>query len=138
MMHVIIATHDTLASGLVSTAKMICGSIPKTCHCVELDEQGIEVFSEKMETLRQKIGEDSVIVLCDLRGATPFNVAIRHFNDKNHAVIAGVNLPMVLTALSNFENEPIETFAASIVKISQESILSNLELLVPDDDDIFA
>lgn len=42
---------------------------------------------------------DGTLILTDVVGATPSNIAHRMLSHAHTAVIAGVNLPMVLTAL---------------------------------------
>ena len=47
-----------------------------------------------------------MIILTDLFGGTPSNLAISLMKGENIEVIAGVNLPMLIRAL-NYRNEPL-------------------------------
>lgn len=61
--------------------------------------------------LMEQQGEASVLVLSDLFGATPCNVARRLVDDVHARLIAGVNLPMLLRAVC-YRAEPLDALAA--------------------------
>ena len=54
--------------------------------------------------------EQSVLVLTDVFGATPCNVAQRLVDSERTRLLAGANLPMLLRAVS-YRNEPLESMA---------------------------
>jgi mannose/fructose/sorbose-specific phosphotransferase system IIA component len=95
---IVIAGHGTLPAALLATAELICGSIP------DLAAVGLapgETPDHYAESLRAAIGRDPrrVLVLCDLLGGTPYNVASAIGRRSPRVVcIAGVNLPMVVEA----------------------------------------
>ncbi|MGD9774791.1 MAG: PTS sugar transporter subunit IIA [Diaphorobacter sp.] len=55
-----------------------------------------------------------VLVLCDVFGATPCNVAQRLVDDVRSRLVAGLNLPMVLRALT-YRAEPLDALAARAI-----------------------
>jgi mannose/fructose/sorbose-specific phosphotransferase system IIA component len=109
----IIAGHGTFPAALLATAEMICGEIPDVA-AVGLTAG--ETPDHYAESLRAAIGRDHgsggsghaagspratqrVLVLCDLLGGTPFNVASAIARRSPRVTcVAGVNLPMVVEA----------------------------------------
>jgi mannose/fructose-specific phosphotransferase system component IIA len=95
---IVIAGHGTLPAALLATTEMICGDVP------DLAAAGLaasETPDHYAEELRAAIGRDHrpVLVLCDLLGGTPFNVASAIGRRSPLVVcIAGVNLAMAVEA----------------------------------------
>ena len=94
----VIAGHGTLPAAMLATAELICGEIP------DIAAAGLEP-SETPDHyaagLRAAIGHDNrpILVLCDLLGGTPFNVASAISRRSPRVVcVAGVNLAMVVEA----------------------------------------
>ena len=102
-MNILIVSHHGVSSGMQQAAQMIVGDVSKI-HVIELTEEGVDVFANKLETyLKEWLSENTGIVLADLKGGTPFNQAeliLSRLGLKNKAkVIAGVNLPLILELL---------------------------------------
>lgn len=96
---IVIAGHGTLPAALLATVELICGEIP------DLAAVGLEPTESPdhyAEGLRNAIGHDhrSVLVLCDLLGGTPFNLASAIARRSPRVVcVAGVNLAMAVEAV---------------------------------------
>ena len=73
-----------------------------------LPDEDPEITLIKAEQLRTKLGEGQMLVLTDIFGATPSNVAKKLVEGTQTKLIAGVNLPMLLRAIC-YRHEPIET-----------------------------
>jgi len=69
------------------------------------------------ETLRaarmtlEMLGKKKVLVLTDVFGATPCNIAQKLVDGVDSRLIAGVNLPMLLRAVT-YRNEPMDALVA--------------------------
>jgi mannose PTS system EIIA component len=109
---IVIAGHGTLPAALLATAEMICGEIPDVAAVGLVAGENPDHFAE---SLRTAIGHDRgpgrvahrVLVLCDLLGGTPFNVASAIARRSPRVVcISGVNLPMVVEAA--LANAPLD------------------------------
>jgi PTS system ascorbate-specific IIA component len=60
-------------------------------------KDNLEQLLIKVETVIDELEEgDGVLILTDLYGATPGNIACRLLHKKNIRVISGLNLPMLL------------------------------------------
>ena len=96
---IVIAGHGTLPAALLATAELICGEIP---DLVAAGLQPTETPDHYAQELRAAIGRDHrrILVLCDLLGGTPFNVASAIARRSPRVVcIAGANLTMVVEAV---------------------------------------
>ena len=101
MIGVVVCTHHTLAEALVQTVTQIVGSFE------QLEHVGVE-YGDPTETTLEKIRKaiaevdtgDGVVLLCDMFGGTPSNLAISVLDTANVEVVAGVNLPMLIKLAS--------------------------------------
>ena len=130
MVGIVVATHGRLAEELLSTAEGIVGVLPQA--------RAVSIGADaSMEEQRARLGEaiqavdsgDGVLVLTDMFGGTPANLALT-FLDERIDVVTGVNLPMVLK-LATARAEPLALRAAAelITGYGQKNITLASELL---------
>ena len=105
MTGILIIAHAPLASALEHCVEHVYSCEPDLARANlrVLDvEPGVEVET-LLETAGQRLAEvnhgDGVLVMTDAFGATPGNIAARLAVPGRVAVIAGVNLPMLLRAV---------------------------------------
>ena len=95
---IVVAGHGDLADALVSSAQLICGMV-EDLHAVGLrPDDSPESFAER---LTATIADDDVpvLLLTDLVGGTPHNVALAVTRRRDGAVlISGVNLAVLIEA----------------------------------------
>ena len=105
MIGVLIVAHAPLASALAASASHVYSCAPERA---ESQVRILDVLPDidvpaAVENARQLVGAidtgSGVLVLVDVFGSTPGNVAARLAESGRVAVIAGVNLPMLLRAL---------------------------------------
>lgn len=121
----LVITHNQIGATLVETATNMLGGrpmpveiIPVTTGCSP--EQLLQQAKDKLDVLSQG---DGVIVLTDMYGSTPSNIATRLCeHDDQVAVIAGVNLPM-LVRLLNYPNLNLEQLVDKALSGGQDGIL---------------
>jgi mannose PTS system EIIA component len=68
-------------------------------------------------------GARGVLVLTDVFGATPSNVAQRLVDGHTSRLVAGVNLPMLLRTI-NYRHEPLEALVSRAVAGATQGIVS--------------
>jgi mannose PTS system EIIA component len=100
---ILLVTHNTLGDALVDCTRHVFGSAPAnvmvlSVHATDntdrLEREGRQIISHLDHG-------GGVLVLADMFGATPCNIAARLCALPNVAGVAGVNLPMLLRAVTN-------------------------------------
>lgn len=101
MCKILLVTHGELGKGLKNTLRMFNSDINHV-HFVSLDESGVDNFKKNLLIKMDEIyiDGDEILILADLFGGTPFNVASIELIEKynNVEIISGVNLPILLEA----------------------------------------
>lgn len=97
MVGTLILTHGGLAHELLAAAQVIAGELP-AFEALSLDwNDGHDVARSKiLEALARVDRGDGVIILTDMYGGTPSNVAKELAEPDRIELVCGVNLPMVL------------------------------------------
>ncbi len=97
MVSTLILTHGGLARELVEAAEMILGRQPRfdavSLSWTDSFEESSEKVRRALETLDTVGG---VLILTDMYGGTPYNVAASFHRPGEIEVVSGVNLPMVV------------------------------------------
>jgi PTS system mannose-specific IIA component len=97
MVGLIVATHGQLAAELLRTAEGIVGPLPAAAAISIDSSTSVEEARARLATAIHKCGADGdgVLVLTDMFGGTPANLALT-FLDEQIEVVTGVNLPMLM------------------------------------------
>jgi PTS system ascorbate-specific IIA component len=131
MIGILIIAHGTLGESLVHCASHVLGAQPPL-----LKQLGVSVHDDpvellpKAQALVQELNEEGcggVLVLSDMYGATPCNIASQLLDPDRVEGVAGVNLPMLVRALA-YRTEKLESLVdkamaggtSGIVHITEE------------------
>lgn len=101
MIGVVVVTHGRLADEFRAALEHVVG--PQESFetvCIGPDDDLDQRRAEMLETLAKVDSGSGVIVLTDMFGGTPSNLAISAMERNNVEVIAGVNLPMLVKLAS--------------------------------------
>ncbi|MEE9562700.1 MAG: PTS sugar transporter subunit IIA [Thermoanaerobaculia bacterium] len=97
MVTTLIVTHGRMAQELLDAAQMIVGEMPRfVAVSLDWDDSVEEVTKKTRRALETVHSADEVLILTDMYGGTPFNVATSFFEPGRVEVVTGVNLPMVV------------------------------------------
>lgn len=115
MVGVVLVAHAPLASALAACARHVLGEVALACVDVEADAPVERLLQEISQHIAAEDSGAGVIVLVDLVGATPFNVALRAAQAAVEAgrsceILAGANVPMLLRVL-NYRARPLAELA---------------------------
>ncbi|MCB1949726.1 PTS sugar transporter subunit IIA [Nitrosomonas sp.] len=110
MIGILVVTHEHLGEHLARCACHVLGEKPGQLQSlgvfVENDPDDVLI---NMRTLVQQLDAgDGVLILCDILGATPCNIATRLVQRNQVACVAGLSLPMLVRALT-YRNETLTT-----------------------------
>ena len=98
----IVVAHAPLANSLVTVANQILGDTGLlVAFDIDLDCDSDTVTRSLLEEVENCDRGNGVLILCDLKGATPGNIATRaHQQHAESSLIFGVNLPMLLRGIN--------------------------------------
>ena len=124
MVGILIITHGTLGESLVHSATHVMGGRPtQLAHIgVSMHDDPQAVLPNARHILQGLDHADGVLVLADVYGATPSNIAARLLVPGKVEGVAGVNLPMLVRALT-YRNEPLKTVVAKAVSGGIEGVM---------------
>lgn len=101
MIGMVLVTHGRLAQEFVSALEHVVG--PQTgvaAICIGADDNMEERRQEILDSVARVDEGDGVVLLTDMFGGTPSNLAISVLDRANVEVVAGINLPMLIKLAS--------------------------------------
>ena len=115
MKYVIMVSHGEFAPGLHSAVKMMTGDRDDVLSTSLKADMSADQFAENFRTLVAPLKEDdSVILLADILSGSPFTNVLAVLDEKglmaNTIVIAGMNMPLAITAVlmkDNFDDPDV-------------------------------
>ena len=124
MTGILLVTHENLGSTLIETVEFILGKSQDNLSFVSINIQ------EDPGSLRKKIKkgistvktDNGVIILTDMFGGTPSNLSYSFLEEGQVEVISGVNLPILLKAVTARTKMDMETLTLSLVEHGKRSI----------------
>ena len=101
MVGILIAAHGDFAAGLMSAVELILGKQEKVETIGLHHGDGFEEFGGKVERALEELDDgDGVIAFVDILGGTPSNTIFKCLQKKQFKAFAGVNMPMVVQAVT--------------------------------------
>lgn len=126
----LLITHNDIGDALLHTASRMLGECPLEARTLAVteDRDRDELRSEAQGIAEKLDTGDGVLVLTDLYGSTPSNIANDLIRGSGRRVLAGVNLSMVVRVL-NYPSLSLPDIAAKALSGGLDGIL-----LCPDRD----
>lgn len=125
MIGIFIIAHGTLGESLIQCACHVLNRRPGQIGQLGVSAQDdpLDVLPYAQRQVELVNSGDGVIVLTDVFGATPSNVATKLLEPGQVEGIAGVNLPMLLRILTYREKSDIETLVSKAVSGACDGVL---------------
>jgi PTS system mannose-specific IIA component len=129
MTGLVLVTHAGLAGALKSAAEMIVGSIDM-CASVEVipGEHADEIMARVVSAV-DAVSADGAIIMTDLFGGTPSNMAMSFLKEGRIEVLTGVNLPMLIEFCSRRGRMSVADLASELLRSGREGIIVAGEFL---------
>ncbi len=120
----LIVTHDEIGSTLMSTAVKMFGHSPLRYRTLSVSESCDP--DEGRQHAHGRVNEldsgDGVLVLADMYGSTPCNIALAVIEPGHVNVVAGVSLPM-LVRVFNYPHLDLEQLTHKAVSGGHDGIM---------------
>lgn len=101
MLGLVLVTHGQLAKEFIAATEHVVGPQPNTVAvCIGPDDDMEKRRQEIIDAVARVDDGNGVILLTDMFGGTPSNLAISIMDKANVEVIAGINLPMLIKLAS--------------------------------------
>ena len=130
MIGVVLVTHGNLATELVKVMEHVVGPQDQlTTNTIDPDddmEKRREDILNSVQFVDKGLG---VIILTDMFGGTPSNLAISIMEQAKIDIIAGVNLPMLIKLASVRSTETISDAVAQAREAGQKYIMVASQVL---------
>jgi PTS system mannose-specific IIA component len=118
MIGLVLVTHGALASQFVAAMEHVVGAQAQVAAiCIGPDDDMEQRRKDILAAVASVDLGDGVILLTDMFGGTPSNLAISVMDKAKVEVIAGVNLPMLIKLASVRDNVAL----GKAVDLAQES-----------------
>lgn len=108
MIGILLITHNGLGDSLVDCVRHVLGGAPSNLKVLSMQagDDPNQKESEARALIAQLDSGNGVLMLSDLYGSTPCNMAQRLYEPGRIEGLSGVNLPMLLRAL-NYSAKPL-------------------------------
>ena len=125
MIGVLLVTHNGLGIGLLDCVRHVMGSVPPNVKVlsVHADDDPRQKEMEGRALVEKLDTGKGVLILCDVFGATPSNIAQRLFQSGRVEGIAGVNLPMLLRVVVCSHDRSLAEMAKRALDGGRECII---------------
>ena len=114
MIGLVLVTHGGLAREFIAATEHVVGAQSNiSAVCIDPEDDMDQRREDILVAVAAVDGGAGVIVLTDMFGGTPSNLAISIMDKANVEVIAGVNLPMLIKLASIRDNGALAEVVAS-------------------------
>ena len=126
----VIVSHGQVATELVAAAETIIGPIRHITAVSIGWHDDVEAAKNEIERAIAHVSEGrGVLLLTDMFGGTPTNIASMFIREGEVEVVTGVNLPMVIKLASQKGGEPLAEVARLVRDQGRQGIYLAGELL---------
>src|SRR5215211_4034593 len=111
----VIVTHGHLAGELLAAAEMIVGPISHIAAVSIGWHDDVDAARDEVQRAITRVSQGAgVLLLTDMFGGTPTNIASMFLEEGAVEVLTGVNLPMVIKLASSSTEDPLAEVARKI------------------------
>ena len=126
MFRLLLITHGNLGQSLIECVE---NNLQKNCNNIidniSLNSSDIDLTRKELDIYINKNKDYEIIILTDLYGASSSNIVKKHTSQENVYAISGLNLPMLMKAVT-FKTNDIQIMVDEIIKCGNKSIINFL------------
>ena len=119
-------THENIGEILLQTVRRVLEVCPLQTRClpVPFDSDPDEIQQEAAQMIKTMNKGDGVLILTDMFGSTPSNIAHRLSEAGKVMVVTGLNLPMLIKVM-NYPNLNLQQLVEAAVEGGKSGVLHN-------------
>jgi PTS system mannose-specific IIA component len=127
---VVVVSHYRLGEEMLQALRLIIPDGPRF-HAVGIEpKQTAEEMRSAIATALDLADRgEGVLVLTDMFGGTPSNIALSFLGERRIEVVTGLNLPMLIKLATLRDEKPLAELAAFIKQYGQRNISLASEIL---------
>lgn len=131
MVGILVLTHGNLGLQFIETAKLIGISSDKAINALGLNPKDApdSIRDRVAKAIRELNNGEGVLILTDLFGGSPTNIACSFLEEDKVEVVTGLNLPMLIKAVNSRENIKLAELAGIASDAGKENIYLAGEML---------
>ena len=123
MIGMVLVTHGRLAEEFIAATEHVVGPQPQVrAISIGPDDDMEQRRNDILKAVDEVDGGTGVILLTDMFGGTPSNLAISIMDKANVEVIAGINLPMLIKLASVRDADGMEEAVAAAQEAGRKYI----------------
>lgn len=123
MYSIVLIGHGDISKGFQSAVEMIVGEQEKFECVILTPDDTPESYLEKLRNVTKE--SEEILLLADIKGGTPANVASYILLEKDSILIAGINLPLVLEVImSRITGNSKELAVEKVMRLAQQSVVT--------------
>jgi len=122
---ILLITHNGLGDSLIDCVRHVLGVAPAHIRALSVlaKDDPVRKEEEARALIAQLDKGQGVLLLSDVFGATPCNIALRLRESGRIEGVAGVNLPMLLR-VACYENKPLDELVQRALNGGRECIVT--------------
>jgi len=128
----VVVTHGHLAGELLAAAEMIVGPISHIAAVSIGWHDDVDTARTEVERAIARVSQGAgVLLMTDMFGGTPTNIASMFFEEGSVEVVTGVNLPMIIRLATQPDQVSLAELARQVCDLGRQGIYVASELLTP-------
>ncbi|NQY27650.1 MAG: PTS sugar transporter subunit IIA [Piscirickettsiaceae bacterium] len=121
---ILIVSHNQIGTELINTARQMlsCCPLPTKVLSIEINDKPSQIkqqLNAKLEGLDQGHG---ILILTDMFGSTPSNIACTISDRNDIRIVSGLNLPMLIRVL-NYPNLQLDDLEQKALSGGREGVV---------------
>ena len=129
MLGIVLVAHNNFAEAIKQVAEHVVGPLPEVLCVSVLPEDDIDLKRQEIQKAIKKVdNKKGVVLLTDMFGGTPSNLAISLMEEGKVEVVSGMNLPMLIKLL-RMRRKPLQEAVQSAAESGRHYIMVASDLL---------
>jgi mannose PTS system EIIA component len=123
MMGIVVVGHGRLAEAMVNVLEGILGPVDVVAAVTTSPWDGCDAIRARIDAAVRRVGgQDGVLILTDMLGDTQTNLSVAVAAQSGAEVVAGVNMPMLIKAVTERERLDVRPLAEMLRRYGQDHI----------------